>query len=122
MIKSFIFLTLFTSSIAYALSPVAYPLSATVVPKSEEIKSLTLPPIDNVHIKINANTIAGTIKAFETDSCSRAVDFLKPRVGNKPMLIMDGGYIVYINNKFVLDSSSELLFSWMNRCQEKYSK
>lgn len=127
MIKLFGAFLLATSSLAYAVSPAELPLSvSTLSDKSmkDAISQLAdKAPIENATIVIYAGNIAGPIKVLETNSCLKAVEYLKPRVGDKPMLIMDGGYTVHINQpkrQFVVKSSDDSLFSWINRCIEKF--
>lgn len=113
------------SSLSYATNPIVLPLANTVVAEKsmkETIKTITtLPPVDNVSINVFANTISGPIKKLSTNSCIQAVDFLKPKIGEKPILIMDGGYTVEIEKgerKFQLSSRQDTLFSWMQRCEK----
>lgn len=123
MIKLLSIIALITPSFAYALSPIALPLVMTVAVNdknetmSESIKRITeLPPLENIEVQVFAESIAGPVKSFESNSCLKTVEYLKPRISEKPQLIMDGGYTVYINKKFVLQSSNDTLYSWMNRC------
>lgn len=127
MIKLFGALLFITSSLAYAISPAELPLAVSTLSEQSMKDSISQlaeqAPIENATIVIYAGNIAGSIKVLETNSCLKAVEYLKPLVGDKPMLIMDGGYTVHINKQkrqFVVKSSDDSLFSWMNRCTEKF--
>jgi len=127
MIKLFGVLLLATSSLAHAISPAELPLAVSAFSDKsmkETIAQLSeQAPIENINIVVYAGNIAGPIKSLETTSCLKAVEYLKPRVGDKPMLIMDGGYTAHIyqkNRQFVVKSSDDSLFSWMNRCVDKF--
>ena len=127
MIKLLSILALISTNYAYAISPAALPLSATTLATNDSMsntikKITTLPPLENITIEVNAGSIAGPVKALETNSCMKVVEYLENRITDKPQIIMDGGYTVYINKKFVLDSSKENLYLWLNRCKEKFSK
>lgn len=112
------------SSFSYATNMGTLPLGASIVAEQsmqDTIKKVTtLEPVENINITVFANTIAGPVKKLTTTSCINAVEFLKPRVGDTPMMIWDGGYNVYIEQnekKFQLSSQKESLFSWMKRCE-----
>ncbi len=121
-------IALMSTNYVYALSPAALPLSATTLAVNDNsmattIKKITtLPPIENITVEVNAGSIAGPVKALETNSCMKVVEYLENRITDKPQIIMDGGYTVYINKKFVLDSSQENLYVWLNRCKDKFLK
>lgn len=102
---------LLSTSSVYAISNV-----------TNEVVKVSEIPIENAVMKVSANSIAGPRIVLETDSCLKVVEFLKIRIGDKPLLIMDGGYRVFINDNITLSSSSDDLYAWMIRCSEKYSK
>lgn len=79
-------------------------------------------PIDNSHFKVVANSIFGSRVVLESNACWQVVEFLKNRISPTPIVIMDGGYSVEINNNIVLQSSHDSLYSWINRCSEKHSQ
>lgn len=78
-------------------------------------------PIDNSYFKVVANSIFGPRVVLESNSCWQVVEFLKTRISPTPIVIMDGGYSININDNIVLQSSNNALYSWINRCSEKYS-
>lgn len=117
--KKFILMSILSmlSMTSFAQSVGSLPLSAfsSDIVKTTEI--LAPAPIEASEFTVFANSIAGPREVFKTNNCQEVVSYLRPLIGDKPRMIMDGGYFVQVNKKQMLRSSDFSLFVWMEKCE-----
>lgn len=103
---------------SFAQSASSLPLSAFSSEILKNTEALAPAPIENSDYVVFANSIAGPREVLKSNNCQTVVSYLRPLVGSSPRMIMDGGYFVQVNQKYILRSSDYSLFVWMEKCEK----
>lgn len=106
------------SMYSFSASVETLPLAAFSPDIMKATESLAPAPVENSEFIVFANSIAGPKEVLRSDNCHAVVTYLRPLVGNKPRIVMDGGYIVQINKKQIVNSGDYSLFAWMEKCEK----